>query len=912
MRQSRSTLFALFITLLCAFWLTPVVAQTPESNNGLQVQTIKQEQVLDQIELEKKQAEKDKETAEKLADTAEKRVQSADSETEKTLANYLKLLQEYLVTLSATRIEKNNQLNSEIQFIREQTEILKTIEKKLDHPSSIHRDDLNQATLIWRDAANRSMESLFAEETVSIDSPPPHPEELGVTSDKYDALKAEINEAYKHAQAERATLENDTALLIRTRKDVQSRLLLSAGRIRAATMSRLISRGEYSVWDLSIDQADDFIREVKVVPLRFVATVVEKFFDLKALSREGLRGWMGIAKQVFFILVVFFVPFALFQAFKKLSVNLEKLRRNIFTNSQLDFRRRTQIAVWIGRINPYLPWVFAYLTVLSIQSLLSQTLIGPVSLILPYANIYILYKMFLLLLSSLLAKILLSKNLDKIRNMQNQVQQTAKTLSVLFFAEWAFLHATEDAVRRALIYYVVFDVIFILNLGIIAIEAQKWREELGALSKNWLPATAFANIQKTPKALGYLVFPVILFGNIIYLLLTWFMQWISNFEAGKRLTSELFKRRLEEASEDLEHKGSLELPPEYRECFRSSESVSDDIRVRLSRSPLHSCMDTIDGWINERINDDLLLVYGNYGIGKSTLLSSISQIYSQKIKVRNIHLKNKITDPLELLKQLSNGLGSTVNSPQDLEEFDKNAEKTLVIVDDIHNAYLNFTEGLSAYRMLIHLMSLQLENVFWCLGINEKALAHLNGLFGPQHFQGRNIELYSWTDSEIHDLILKRHRKTPYRLKFDPVISAVHKGDILEAASGLEVQFFRLLWGQSRGNPRTAQELWLSAAHLAHDEAIHISVPEFTSPRLLSDLPDDTLMVYAAIVKHENLSFEELTLVCNMPISHLKQALKFGEDGLILERINTDRWRVHPKGQYVVHAQLLGRNLIYG
>ena len=121
-----------------------------------------------------------------------------------------------------------------------------------------------------------------------------------------------------------------------------------------------------------------------------------------------------------------------------------------------------------------------------------------------------------------------------------------------------------------------------------------------------------------------------------------------------------------------------------------------------------------------------------------------------------------------------------------------------------------------------------------------------------------------------------------------------------------------MLWGQSRGNPSTAQELWLTATRIERSNTVHISVPEFTNPRTLADLSDESLMVYAAIVKHENLSFSELTTVCDLTSSLLKQALKFGEDGLILQKIGHNRWRIHPKAQYVVHAQLSGRNLIYG
>jgi len=191
-------------------------------------------------------------------------------------------------------------------------------------------------------------------------------------------------------------------------------------------------------------------------------------------------------------------------------------------------------------------------------------------------------------------------------------------------------------------------------------------------------------------------------------------------------------------------------------------------------------------------------------------------------------------------------------------------------------------------------------------------MAHLNGIFGQNHLAGTKIELLSWTDTEIQELIVKRHRQSQFKLKFDQVISAIHRGDILETSSGIEVQFFRLLWGQSRGNPSTAQELWLSAASKESEDTIRIAVPKFTNPRTLSDLSDEILIIYAAIVKHESLSLTEIINVTKMPISTIRHAIKYGEDGMILDKVNGERWIIHPKAQYVVHAQLIGRNLIYG
>ena len=261
---------------------------------------------------------------------------------------------------------------------------------------------------------------------------------------------------------------------------------------------------------------------------------------------------------------------------------------------------------------------------------------------------------------------------------------------------------------------------------------------------------------------------------------------------------------------------------------------------------------------------------------------------------------------------MSESFGVDFNCPAALEDLDKELDKTLVVIDDIHNLYINTINGLEVYRALIELSSLQLSNIFWLFSCNERALAHLNGLFGANHFVGTKIELGSWTDSEIQELIMKRHGRTKYRLRFDQVISAVHRGDVLETSSGIEVQFFRLLWGQSRGNPSTALELWLSASHRLRGNLIKISVPDFTSSKTLSSLSDEALMCFASLVKHESLNFSELCETTRVPFNIIRQALKFGEDNQLLQQLENKRWRIHPKSQYVVYSQLSARNLVYG
>ena len=521
------------------------------------------------------------------------------------------------------------------------------------------------------------------------------------------------------------------------------------------------------------------------------------------------------------------------------------------------------------------------------------------------------YRIFRAALSSILARILLSKNLDAVRNKMARVEATAQKLSVLLFVEIAVLYATQDAVRKALIYNLLLDIIFIINLIVIAIEARSWKAELLKLTETWMKPSWVLKIEGQKNFLFEAILYPVLFGiNAIYLCLKWVYGWISQFEVGKKVSSEIFKKRLEDAAGQT-ISTDQSVPSNYRELFLTKK-ISKETRVSLTRTPLNQCISNIKSWLTEESTDDLILLYGNYGIGKSTLLDSIEDELQSDLVIKKACVEKTLTQTSEFYSLLSDLLGENIQSSKDLEELDAKIGKTLIIIDDIQQLFLNDPNGLSAYRGLINTTSLQLENIFWCLTCNGRSFNHLKGVFGPNHLQGEHIELMSWSDAEIQDLILKRHKQSELKIQFDKIISAVHRGDILESSARIEVQFFRMLWGQSRGNPRTAQELWVTATSLAHNNKIKVSVPDFTNAKDLGQFSDETLMLFANIVKQESLTYSELRRVSNLSSSSIKQSIKQGEDGMILQRISPQRWRIHPKAQYVVHAQLSGRNLIYG
>lgn len=903
--------------LLIAGFIAALPAFSESSSSALnQVidKNVKQERVLDELEKEQTRLVEELKEKSKNQEILEKQIAVADSNTEKLLLSHLLNLKEHREQLSRKKLEHTDELKNRIDRVKSKSQELAEIEQnlKLNHRSVV-LDDFENAIEIWREVVDRSISFMFVMESPEI-SPPPTPDfEISQVAEKYNDILAQISAEETSYKKEVSAFEKDSLNLFKTEREMTSLLLLKAGRVRAAVMQDLLARDLFSVWSLEAEQLKDYFREVQIVPYRFVAYFATKIIELRSLSNKNIAGWVEILKQIFLLIFVFAIPFLLFKGFRLFSGYLENVRKNIFTHSQMDYRTRTKVALWIAKVNPYLPWIFAWLSIKLSHSMLQGTLLDPLTVIMPYLTVYVLYRAFLILFSATLAKTLLSRSLDSLRAKQSDIKRTAKRLSMVFFIEWLILLTTEDVVRRALVYSAVSSIVFYLNLIIIALESSRWKNELLLVSKSWLNNKIYEALsQSSSKILAYITCPLLFLGNVLFLLASTLYRFFSRFEFGKKLSSEIFKKRLEDAASDTST-ASNKVSEDYKSFFNESRDVSEEIRISLSRAPVKLCLDTVNTWYTDKSHDDMLVLYGSYGIGKTSLLNTLEKKLSSRVLIKKLKITTKVTDSRVFYRLLSEALGASITSLDGLLEADRNMEKTVLMIDDIHNLFLNTPAGLSAYKTLVELTNLQVDNLFWCMTVNQRALNHLNGIFGNDHLLGKKVELLSWTDAEIQDLILKRHTLSGFQLYYDNVISAVHKGDILESSSDVEVQFFRLLWGQSRGNPLTAQELWLTSVSQIAASTIRVTVPKFANSKSISELSDDVLMVLSIIAKHENLSFDELLMVSGLPQRIILSAIKIGEDNELLEKVaHQRRWRMHPKSQYVIQSQLFGRNYLYG
>jgi len=313
--------------------------------------------------------------------------------------------------------------------------------------------------------------------------------------------------------------------------------------------------------------------------------------------------------------------------------------------------------------------------------------------------------------------------------------------------------------------------------------------------------------------------------------------------------------------------------------------------------------------------DQSLAIYGEKGIGKTTLLDRIEKQFTEQKTIR-ISIPTKIWQKEELnsffAKEL--GLEETESLKKSILEFNKKQTgKTLILIDDAQNLFLGKYGGFEAFREFVTLVNLKTDKLFWCSSFNEYSWSYIKGVMGSAQYLRTEVFLGGWTDDAIRELILTKHKQSDYKLSYDQIIMASRSStNQSEAVSEAEEQFFRLLWEQSNGNPRVALFLWVNCLIPKGSNTLKVSLPERPKPEKLSFLDDNAWFVLAAIAKHENLTRNEAAATTSLEWAQVAHAIKICLEKGLLHRNEENRYRLHFQYQYDLIKQLRAKNFIYG
>lgn len=716
-------------------------------------------------------------------------------------------------------------------------------------------------------------------------------------------------EAHFEAKKKRSDLINQRSEIIKELKESSFKILRDSGSLRAKYIGLCDQQDNCKDHrELNAQNVADLNREIKVIPVKLNTGWVAKTLEIEGKIKNGLDGWLDLSGQALSLFFLLLSPILLFKSLTLITKASDKLRHEILQHSPLDYRRRTAIASWLIRIRPFITDTGMLLLILLAEEVIGDTVLKEVSLFLFYIRAYFIYRIARTTIQIALEILFSSKTIEKSQETKTLAESSSRKISRLILFEVITLKTVAFSTDKALLYGIFGSIFFYINVLYILLESKKWQEKIyDIIEENFPHISPILPALEKFKFISYLTTPLLLLLISVNEVLTFSYSKLIRFDIFKRLNSEIFKRRLEN---DNQKEKIKETPPdEYLKYFDYYLSTTSELIVHRDHSIEHQLLKRIDSWKNGAHLYDCALIVGNRGIGKSTVLQLIAQ--SALTDFATSRATPKILTETQLFSWLGEVFEIEIKSPHDILLYDQGLDdKKVIMIDDIQNLFLGTIGGFKAYQMFIEIISLPTKNIFWCLTISTQSWLYLKGIFGAEHFYGEIFDIKAWSDLEIQRLILNRHNASGFDRTFDSSIKAF-SADENTFGQQSETQFFRLLWGQSRGNPRSALSYWVSAITDVSGKQIGIGVPQFIDSSVVSGMSDNALFLLAAIARHDSLSFEEMHRIVNIEKTVILKCLKEALDKNLIWSSADERFRISSKSQYTIDYFLTGKNFIY-
>jgi hypothetical protein len=821
------------------------------------------------------------------------------------------VVQKYLAQIEAENtvfVEKIQTRREHIDSLR--ADLTANSENIASDMNSHVQERFTNVNRIWGNAADDILE-LFSQFKIEseYELPDPLPANTLIESDTAGAV-GEYADTYKKAKAHRIALTESKSTLLNELKAQNFRLLNDAGGLRARLIRACTPKNNCQrPPTFSQENLTNLWREIRVLPLRFLAGGLAKWLEVRAKFKSGIDGWVDLATQAVALLFLFLVPFFISKILNWISKELASLKREIISKSMMDYRQRTGLATWITRLMPFINPVGMVLSLYIARSLIRATDLSVLSSVLYYLQLYFLYRIFKILIKIGFEIGFSAGSAENIKNQKKQIERSAARISRLIFIQYALLELIEDTVRRALFYNLASSIIFWASVFVIILELKKWKTQIHESFAYRFPQI-WKKIQPAMVSLaGSLLTPLLVFAVVIHDIYRFISRYLARLDIVKRFLSEVIRRRLENAEKTS--KTYAKPDAEYFATFDYYLPAQSAFFIEREDSPIKPILQLTETWCGTSDGMDLVIIVGNRGMGKTTTLDKIhEQVNCDGLLKIISKVPAKTTSSEQLFHWLSKLFQIEIRSLADFKQFDQSgSQKSFVCVDDIQNLFLGTVEGFEAYKIFIDIISLKTKNIFWCLSVNSRSWAYLRGIFGEEHFYGRVFSLSSWSEEDIKNLILTRHKVLDYSRTFDDSIRSYGAGDALGHKA--ESQFFRLLWGQSRGNPRSAMMYWVSAISSPKPKMIHVGVPSFVGSHLVSSMSDEAFFILASIARHESLTHEELAITTEIESVVIRKCVHEALQKQLIWIDEADRIRISSRSQYVIDYFLIGKNFLY-
>jgi len=367
-------------------------------------------------------------------------------------------------------------------------------------------------------------------ESNNVDELPDIPE--NILSKASEQQQERYKEVRANASKERSELLQAQREKIEDRFDDFYRLMLQASKIRSEALN-ILDLHNISILKINDDYADDVFREILAIPFRFFGIAYAKYALIKANASRGFIGLWDILQNILALIFIFCLPFAARYMSRKVRTILDNYRLGLLKKRMQTDKISLQVAIWVQRLTPYVPWILYGILLQIIYDQTRETILEEIGIIIPIIGYIIVYNIFRLLVSDTLSSL---RNVAGIKRHDTKklIDSTSKLVGYFFLSSYIILYLTEVTVDEGLLYRHVASMMSILGVVVCAFAAYRWKDYVAPAARASLPEKTgvFLELKCTGKFAIFFCLPTLtlVLGKI---LVDAIWDRVSEFEVSK-------------------------------------------------------------------------------------------------------------------------------------------------------------------------------------------------------------------------------------------------------------------------------------------------------------------------------------------------------------------------------------------
>jgi hypothetical protein len=341
------------------------------------------------------------------------------------------------------------------------------------------------------------------------------------------------------------------------------------------------------------------------------------------------------------------------------------------------------------------------------------------------------------------------------------------------------------------------------------------------------------------------------------------------------------------------------LPYVYQRLFVLSPLI-DEKFFRGRKAELDQLKEAYKNWTMGRYAPTVIV--GETGSGSTSLLN-LFLVELHDVDIHRMEVSKPVYRQNDFFAMLQLSFPGVVfqNIQEIIRHLNSLPEKQVVVLEGIHHLFIRTIHGSDVIKLLAEIVSATNQHVYWLSTASQYGWQYLDKTLQLSDFFGYVVNLRSLAESEIIDVIMRRHLASGYKLRFElpegekPGRKFNQLKDPVQQHEYKKGRYFAALNHFTRSNIAISMLLWLRSASDVKGNEITIALPKGLNVSFIKTLTREKLFLLQALMVHDGLPEDAVAKVLNYtPAKTRLLIIQLFDDGII----------VHKQGLYVVNPLL--------